>query len=66
MTFDKAEQEPWPNPKGSDHVLIISRAFHFYLESVKMLYSLVFAARRMVKGAAILTRFALEAIDPFW
>jgi len=35
------------------------RAFHFYLESDEMLYVFVFAAERMVKGAATLTRFAL-------
>jgi len=37
-----------------------SRAFHFYLESVEMLYVFVFAAKRRVKGAATLTSFALE------
>ena len=36
-----------------------SRAFHFYLESVEMLSVFVFAAKRMVKGAATLTSFAL-------
>jgi len=35
------------------------RAFHFYLESVEMLYVFVFAAKRMVEGAATLTSFAL-------
>jgi len=35
------------------------RAFHFYLESVEMLSVFVFAAKRMVKGAATLTSFAL-------
>jgi len=41
-----------------------SRAFHFIL--VEMLYVFVFAAKRMVKGAATLTSFALGTIqNPF-
>jgi len=28
---------------------LAARAFHFYLESVEMLYAFVFAAKRMVK-----------------
>jgi len=35
----------------------ISRAFHFHLESVEMLS--VLAAKRMMKGAATFTSFAL-------
>jgi len=37
-----------------------SRAFLFYIESMERLYGLVFAVKRMVKGAATLTSFALD------
>jgi len=37
-----------------------TRAFHFYLEAMEMLSVFVFAAKRMVKGAATLTSFALK------
>jgi len=39
-----------------------SREFHFYLESVEMLSVFVFTAKRMVKGAATLTSFAIESL----
>jgi len=39
------------------------RAFHLYLESLEMLSVFVFVAKRMVKGAATLTSFALGSVE---